>query len=555
MSESVDILIKAEDMATPVVAKSAKSVDSLDASIKRLKESGEKAKKSTEFFGSIANVLGGTQIGSFAGQIANVTEKTSQFAEVQKLGGAGALAFKAGLVAAVGAIAFQFGQAIGNAIFQTDKWNRKLEEANEKAKQLAGSLASATAQQFSDKKEDIALIVDPEAKKAQYQALLGDLTKNLQGVEATVKTGRKDVEAWNNAWFKTGNRAAFAEQAKNKLAEDEQRLKVMQDQAQEVRRLLSERTKENAELARSGPLLKSMKDELSLIVAEQQDWNKETVFVGQDATLQSLKDQLAILESKNGLAQIAERAKQAEVGAAQSETQQLITQIEIAKKKAEIAKEEVALRTKSLGFIDSLKKELTSAEAAKRDASQQRTIFTGNDAGIQSLKEEISLLQERKNIQALSEKAALNTVGGKDKAEAEALMLKIALTQKQTELGKAEEEQARRIAEIKAQELQKIEEQTILLTQGKKAAAAFSLVKQGLSQQDANDIVSKQIGGNPQATELKAVESRLMTRGSTSDEMAKQVAQNTMIAAKELQALNAKFAEDRKNQTTVRVIK
>jgi hypothetical protein len=87
MSESVKILIEAENRASAVIDTTAKDIDN---KVKSIKASGEQAKKSTEFFGSIANALGGSEIGAFAGQLSQLTEKTSQFAEVQKLGGAGA---------------------------------------------------------------------------------------------------------------------------------------------------------------------------------------------------------------------------------------------------------------------------------------------------------------------------------------------------------------------------------------------------------------------------------------------------------------------------------
>jgi len=141
MSESAKILIEAEDKATAVAAKAARNVET---QIKGIKEVGGKAKASTEFIGVIANFAGGGQISAFAQQVAGLTEKTSQFAEVSKLGGAGALAFKAGLVAAAGAISFQVGKALGDVVFQTEKWNRELDRAKEKSQQLANVISGVT---------------------------------------------------------------------------------------------------------------------------------------------------------------------------------------------------------------------------------------------------------------------------------------------------------------------------------------------------------------------------------------------------------------------------
>jgi hypothetical protein len=226
-------------------------------------------------------------------------------------------------------------------------------------------------------------------------------------------------------------------------------------------------------------------------------------------------------------------------------------QVELAKKKADLAKEETAEKTKSRAFIDSLQKQLDSADAARLDASRARTNFTGPDAGINALKEEIQLLEQKSAIYELTEKARLGTVDA-DQKEAESLLLKIALSQKQMELGKAEQDQAKRISDLKASELQKIEEQTILLTKGKEAAYAFSLEKQGLSKQDAALIASKQAKQIDRPI-LQATESRLLTRGNGEDPT-KQVAANTASAVEELRALNKQLLDSQKNSVSLRLV-
>ena len=549
MSESIKILIEAENKASAGIEQAAKDIDN---KVKSIKASGEQAKKSTEFFGTIANSLGGTEIGSFASQLAGLTDKTSQFAEVQKLGGAGALAFKAGLIAAVGVIAFQFGQAIGNAIFQTEKWKEKLAEANAEAQKLNATVIQQASARFSDSKSDIELIQDPEAKQAKYKELLDNLTKDVFATQDVVQKGRKEVEEWNAAWFKTGNRAAFADQAKAKLEDDKTRLKVLEAQRLELQKITGDHAKQNAELARSGPLMKSLQDELSMLAASQEDVAKKGIFVGDTAGSDALREEIKLLEERSNIAGIEEKVKQGRLGAAASETTELMIQVELAKKKADLAKEETAEKAKSKGFIDSLQKELVTAEAARNDASQQRTNFTGPDANLKTLAEEIQLLEQKKNIESLTEKAKLGTVDA-DQAEAESLLLKIALSQKKMELGKAEQDQAKRIADLKTSELQKIEEQNVLLTKGKEAAYAFRLEQQGLSKQDAAMIASKQQKTIASPTTLQASESRLLTRG-TGDDPTRQVAVNTANAFRELQLLNKRLTEAGKNNITLKVV-
>jgi hypothetical protein len=549
MSESIKILIEAENKASAVIDAAAKDVE---AKVKGIKSNAEQAKKSTEFFGSIASALGGTEVGAFASQLAGLTDKTSQFAEVQKLGGAGALAFKAGLVAAVGVIAFQFGQALGNAIFQTEKWKEKLAEANAEAQKLNATVIQQAQNRFSDSKSDIELIQDPEAKQAKYKELLDNLTKDVFATQDVVQKGRKEVEEWNAAWFKTGNRAAFADQAKAKLEDDKTRLKVLEAQRLELQKITGDHAKQNAELARSGPLMNSLQDELSMIAASQEDVAKKGIFVGETAGSDALREEIKLLEERSNIAAIEEKVKQGRLGAAASETTELMIQVELAKKKADLAKEEVAQRAKSRGFVDSLQKELAAAEASRNDAAKQKTNFTGPDANLKALAEEIRLLEQKKNIEAITEKAKMGTVDA-DQAEAEALLLKIALSQKKMELGNAEQEQAKRIAELKASELQKIAEQNVLLTKGKEAAYAFRLEQQGLSKQDAAMIASKQQKTIASPTTLQASESRLLTRG-TGDDPTRQVAVNTANAFRELQLLNKRLAESGKNNVTLKLV-
>jgi hypothetical protein len=272
MSESVDILIKAEDLATPVIAKSAKAVDGLDENLKRIKTSGEQAKKSTEFFKTIANSFGGSEIGKYAQQLGELTEKTSQFSEVQRLGGAGAIAFKLGVVAAVGAVAVSVGSAFGSMIFQTEKWTRKLAEANEEAKRIGVNVQKRQGLIFADDKADIEIIRDPEAKRLAYEQLLGSLDDNLQGVSRQVKESAKEVEVWSNAWFKFGNRAAFADQAKVQLETDRARLEVLREQRQEIARipLITERE----DLGKARDFVKTLQDEVELLQVVEREREK-----------------------------------------------------------------------------------------------------------------------------------------------------------------------------------------------------------------------------------------------------------------------------------------
>ena len=462
MSESVDILIKAEDLATPVIKESAKAVDGLDAGLKRIKESGGQAKKSADFARIIASSLGGSEIGAYIGQIGEAADKTAQFAEVQKLGGAGALAFKAGLMGLVGTISFQVAQGISNIVFQTERWQKELDSAIAKSKEFATEATRLANIRFGENREDIDLIRDPDAKKAKYAELLKSTEDGIRGVEQGLARSRAEVKEWNDGWL---NGTAGQKVAEALVAEGELSLKNLIAQRDELARLTNERTEANAELKKQNDL---------------QDKS--------EAYVETLRQQLAVLKATND-------------------------------------------------------------EKAGVIAGQQTV---GGDTA-----EATRILKE---IDAIAAKAEA------DKIAADEL--------KRLETDK--ENNAKRLIALKENELNKLAEEKILLEQGREAANAFALEKQGLAKEDALAIAREREQIDQQKDALKekdkpqkqqsetvntAFESRLLTRGSA-DNDAKFTAQNTANALAELKAMNARQermeAESRRQKgriTTLTVVK
>ncbi len=491
MSESVKILIEAENKATPVIESTAKLIDDR---VKLIKTSGENAKKSTEFFGVIATTLGGSELGSYAGQLANITDKTSQFAEVQKLGGAGALAFKAGIVGVVGVLAYQVGSAIGNVIFQTQKWTDSLAKALEKSKELASVAAKNQATRFSDRKEDIEIFQNPAAKKEAYTQLLQQIKTELKSVESQTRGSQKAAEDWNAAWQITGNRKGYAEQANAKLAEDKERLKALQDERAEIEKMLSPRTEENRLIA-----------ERQALVAQADD------------NVKKLKEEIGLLEGKVKFYSVEEE--------------------QLTKKRDLIKSTQEKTKT-SDEFINQLKSEVELLKAKGDEVFALEAKQKTNGAFAQN--EAVTLLKEK---QALT-----------DKQEAE----KQATEQKENEI--------KRVNDLRQTELERLEQVRVLLEKGKEAAHAFNLEKQGLSKTEAANIARQQaeldkIKAKPEANkqqatpELKATESRLLTRGGSSEDPTKMVAVNTAKMIDELQQMNKRMTDQATRGTTLRVIK
>ena len=488
---SAKIILDAEDLASSKTAAAAKNVEQ---NIKAIKSSGEQAKKSTEFFGTIAGSLGGSELSAFASQLGGLTEKTSQFAEVQKLGGAGALAFKAGLVGVAATIGFQVGTAIGNAIFQTEDWTKKLEEATAKAKELTSVASEMQKSLFSDRKETIEIFQDPKAKQAGYRQLLEETKKNLQGVEDQARASKKALDSYSS----TAPYNPFSDiaNAKQQSEQDAEKLKLLTEQRNELERLLSPQQEQNR------------------LLRERLDLDRQA-----EANVNKLKEEIDLLNGK--------------VKVLSSEEAALI-------RKRDILKEQKQKETASDAFIKQLREEIALLKVKKEDmfafeaASKTATPGQANVAA-QLLKERDMLIQKRE-----AEKAAL--------AQKENEAQRIA-DLKQKELDKLAEEQVLLTKGKEAAHAFSLEKQGL-----SKVDAANIAAQQ--AQNDA--IKAKQTAKVPASgtTQInQAFEARLLTRGSGAGDPAQVTANNTAQLLKEQQIANRLAQEQARRETRLRVIR
>lgn len=279
MSEAVEILIKADDQASAKIAQAAKNTEAAMArNVKAFREVGAQAKASTEFVGTLANMLGGSELAGIAGQIAGTTEKVGQFAEIQKQGTAGAAAFKIGLIGLAATIGASLGKVLGDIVWQTARFNEELEGVKTEATALDARLKQLAANEFFNRKQDIELIQDPEGKRTAYMQLLGDLNRDIATASAQAKKSQKEVEDWANAWKITGDRTEYAAQAEEQARIDRERLADLQRQRDEVAKLAGGRQQEldairksNEEKARSGAFVDSLRQELEYMKATREE--------------------------------------------------------------------------------------------------------------------------------------------------------------------------------------------------------------------------------------------------------------------------------------------
>jgi hypothetical protein len=245
MSEGVEILLSADDQASQKMAALTKNIEN---NVKNIKDTGSKAKASTEFFGQIANVTGNSQLGGYASQLAGLTEKIGQFSEVSKAGGVGALAFQAGLVGAAGVISFGIGKAIGDVVFETKRWTDELEAAKKKMGEIDQQMLTIHQKQLKQRREifEASGGGDNEAMiKAEISALEKKLSTEQQSLEraneqlATAKQIKK--ESWTETPVEMNGRLDTATKA---VALAEEKLKATRAEVSAYEDMVSVHAKE-----------------------------------------------------------------------------------------------------------------------------------------------------------------------------------------------------------------------------------------------------------------------------------------------------------------------
>jgi hypothetical protein len=411
MSEGVEILVSADDQASKVLGK---VTDNVDAKVKQIRSIGGKAKASTEFIGIVANSLGNTQFAQAAGGLGQLSEKIGAFSEVSKLGGAGALAFKAGLLGVAAVAGFKIGTMIGDWAFETERWTKQLAEANDLLKESAAQIAKTEGVKLGFRVEKAGLEGEVSQRK-----LLNELNEQAFAIEKQIADAKSQAKA------DTEGMVGFS------------RARVGTDK----------------------------------ILAEMSETD------------------LALLKEK--------------LGVIKNERDALAAKLSPYAAELELLKQSVELKKKNNDYIKSLQQEVELLAASKEEhAAIEAMQKTGGDA--MAAKKVELLLREKDALLAKAEKQkeieADERKNTQDKIDA-----------------------ATRLANLKKSELAKLEEQRILLTEGKEAAHAFSLEQEGIDKALAKRIASEKAMLDKQGEKVieqapqQAVQGRLLTRGQGGD--------------------------------------
>ena len=359
-----------------------------------IKEVGEKTKVTTEFVGSLAAMLGGTEFASFASQAAGMTEKVGQFSEVANSGGAGALAFKLGVVSLAAGLGAMVGKALGDVIFKTKAFERETQRAKQAAADFDERVKSLQSNLMQQARADVEIIKDPEKKKAAYAALLEKLNKDVEGVTAQVKGSEKAVEEWANRWQITGDQKEFAKQSQEQLDIDRERLKAVRAERDEILRLTGAREAERQAIAaaneakeNSSEFLNGLRAEIELLKASKEEQlqieaarNTTTEDRGEAEKLLKERDAIiAKLEAEKELEQERQRAAEQAVQQAEQEQQRVSDLIKSEQERLELRKIEIekgkeAAKVQSLinqGVDEATAKKIAADEAALEQLTQK----------------------------------------------------------------------------------------------------------------------------------------------------------------------------------------
>jgi len=189
--DAIKIVIEAEDKASAQAINASRNIEN---AVKGVKETGQKAKASTEFIGVLAGQLGGSQLQQAAGGVAAITEKVGQFSEVMKAGGAGAMAFQAGITLLVTTLSFNLGKAIGESIFGVQELKDEFGEARTQVEAFTFRMNEASNKGFKEKLEDLSLIKDPAKQQNAAVAAFEEIQDSINKAYDSFHYRQREIE-------------------------------------------------------------------------------------------------------------------------------------------------------------------------------------------------------------------------------------------------------------------------------------------------------------------------------------------------------------------------
>lgn len=278
MSEAVEILLSVDDQASAAVSNAAKKVASVDRDTSKATPkliSMEKAGRTAgDAIGRIGDVLDVAELNRASGAIGGIAEQlqtAKEAGEGLKLGFMGTV----GVAGAVFTAAVGIGKALGDVVFQTSAWEKKLENALKISQQLTARQLNMSQQSFGDQ---LARLEAGNAPDDAYTELLRNIKQEAQGVAMNLRAEMSKLDKMNSLYAATIG-SYEVELAENTIEALRQQLEQLKEQESTVSRILTVERELSVERDRKSRLeneqkyIQQLREELELMTAtaEEQD--------------------------------------------------------------------------------------------------------------------------------------------------------------------------------------------------------------------------------------------------------------------------------------------
>lgn len=237
MKEDVIYLIDAEDRATKKIRKAN---DEVKKNVRTVKDLGDRSSASADLVDTLATSLGGAAFGDVAGQVATLSDRFNAFSEVMEGGTKGVMLFKAGMVAAAGVISVQVGQALGDVIWQTQKWTDALEEAQQRAAGISSEISSGYLTRLREQKTAALELLKAENDASKLAEFRASLMAEQSGKERQLNDARRERNRLQDKYFQN----TFT---KSQIETENQRIATLEAELKAMRQLNIETSKQGRE--------------------------------------------------------------------------------------------------------------------------------------------------------------------------------------------------------------------------------------------------------------------------------------------------------------------
>lgn len=429
-TESVDIIISAQDNATVVLRKAAENAKRADADIRNL---GRAYGSAGDAISKAARAMGGGWMVDAGRNLKDIAEGAGKVRDALRESSAAATALKWGLAGVAGIVSFKIGKSVGDLIWDTKSGVEEMAAARARDVLLQERQNKELYRQLQLQKEIIGLEVDGER---QRQLLLNErqrITRDIVDKEKFIAAQQAVRDAMpQGLWIDlpTANQREDRKTVENNISGEKERLAILKQQETAIRDMLAPealaheaRKKANAELRASLALQQSISDEIARETMSAKDFD---IMMAKRITANDIdREALGILiEKKHALLEQERLAKEKK----QSDEEQARLQKEMAKaeeerfhRRARLWEEDLEAAAKVraqraelitndlLEDLENAKGRRVSTDRTQLSALESR-MLTGRTSTLDTDRQALELAKKNAAVQEASRKLLQNAV-------------------------------------------------------------------------------------------------------------------------------------------------